>query len=1063
MNESSKKESFPSRFMRDLRPEYYSDSEARESYVLDRSTFEYHLDTITQRNETHDFEVFCRKLCERTICPNLRPQTGPEGGGDGKADSETLPVADELSSLFYIGSPNAGRERWAFAFSAKKRWKEKVRGDVEGIVTTNRGYQRIICLTSRFARAKDRAGIEDELSRQFGIPVTVHDRSWIVEQIIDSNRKDLAFNYLHVGHSTTDHGHLGPADYSRSKQLEDVERAIADPSNFAGMERQLVTEALVAVNLSRKLERPRSETEGRLARAIRLAEEHGSFRQKLEAHYEALWTAFWWFDDIPLLNSSYDDFEALAINSDHARNLEFLSNLIQLLFSSVIHGHMTADECQLEVRAEKLANRLKEIADDTERPNNSLEARTSLLLLRLSQAFLAQDHDGIAVLWPQFSDVLEQAKTLGEFSAQRLLGLIDVFGHIAGNDRAYTALVEKASAFVAERTSEGEGALILLKRAEQLGFEDNFEMIRLLGRATHQLTKKEYADHLISASQLLAMAYRSAGLYWAARAICVFAMASIVIESDEESELRIDMIPTLKLFAWLSLQLRHLPDFLNAIQVLNGILLSLPLTEESKEKLQGDIQELDMAQASRLVNSNAVELSRLEGLPDLLEGLGLIHSRTALLYALGHEAVLRKDGSIPEGETSEKVAELYTILASQPVSDDIWGSLVLNDEASQRFGTIVLGIEIEVRSAGTETSILVAEAVLGAIEAHFATVAELEVRPHAERLLIEIVEDAHEAEPQFSFEPENVTATFLWPMGKSPASYDFQSVSQRAFSKVAGLSMAGLCIIKDARTTLVRLYEDEAVMRRVALITVLANSYHRVFGRYVSRLNDWAEVVRTRYPLLPERPSILRQKLERRADEDADGEAATGHRDMRIRSVINTHLWAKAGWQGVAYASTTYRTPPIMALLFTNKDAAEKIFDQWRDRIGSVDRERAIYVAVIQDVDDSHLAYYTVMITSRPPNQDMPGKAIMVASRSMTMTPENDTNLRWFLSEYRRVGAYTLLPATVNESGMPEFLFKHSLLKTDLSVKSAKEVDQTDVEWVTLRLHTRYQNDGCVQ
>jgi hypothetical protein len=93
----------PSDFMRELRPEYFSDTQKRAAYVLSASALEYHLETITSRNQTHDFEIFCRKLCERAICPNLRPQTGPEGGGDSKADTETYPVADEISRLTYEG------------------------------------------------------------------------------------------------------------------------------------------------------------------------------------------------------------------------------------------------------------------------------------------------------------------------------------------------------------------------------------------------------------------------------------------------------------------------------------------------------------------------------------------------------------------------------------------------------------------------------------------------------------------------------------------------------------------------------------------------------------------------------------------------------------------------------------------------------------------------------------------------------------------------------------------------------------------------------------------------
>src|SRR5581483_2566216 len=174
----------PSQFMRGLRPEHYSDTTDRVAYTLDASVFEYHLSSITQRNQTHDFEVFCRKLCERTICPHLRAQSGPEGGGDSKADTESFPVAEEIAAITYVGEPNAGNERWAFAFSAKEKWADKVRLDVKGIAETKRSYNRIIFVTNQAARSKDRARIEDELTRVYGVPVTIHDRAWIMDQVI---------------------------------------------------------------------------------------------------------------------------------------------------------------------------------------------------------------------------------------------------------------------------------------------------------------------------------------------------------------------------------------------------------------------------------------------------------------------------------------------------------------------------------------------------------------------------------------------------------------------------------------------------------------------------------------------------------------------------------------------------------------------------------------------------------------------------------------------------------------------------------------------------------------
>ncbi len=71
-----------------------------------------------------------------------------------------------------------------------------VRSDVNGIVATDRGYAKIFFVTSRAAHAKDRARVEDELSRLYGVQVTIHDRAWIINEVIDKNRLDLAVNYL---------------------------------------------------------------------------------------------------------------------------------------------------------------------------------------------------------------------------------------------------------------------------------------------------------------------------------------------------------------------------------------------------------------------------------------------------------------------------------------------------------------------------------------------------------------------------------------------------------------------------------------------------------------------------------------------------------------------------------------------------------------------------------------------------------------------------------------------------------------------------------------------------
>jgi hypothetical protein len=76
-------------------------------------------------------------------------------GGDSKVDSETYPVADAVSLLWYEGvGREAASERWAFAISAKQKWRDKVRPDVKSIVGTQRGYALIYLSVANISKIK---------------------------------------------------------------------------------------------------------------------------------------------------------------------------------------------------------------------------------------------------------------------------------------------------------------------------------------------------------------------------------------------------------------------------------------------------------------------------------------------------------------------------------------------------------------------------------------------------------------------------------------------------------------------------------------------------------------------------------------------------------------------------------------------------------------------------------------------------------------------------------------------------------------------------------------------
>lgn len=1045
----------PSKFMRDLRPEYYSDTEDRVAYVLDAPAFEYHLESISKRNQTHEFEIFCRKLCERVICPNLRPQTGPEGGGDSKADTESYPVADEIAALTYVGEANEGRERWAFAFSAKESWATKVRADVKGIVETGRDYKRIIFITSRFARAKDRARIEDQLSKQYGIPVTIHDRSWIVKEIIENDRKDIAFNYLRVGEAKSDPFRLGPKDYSRKQQIEDIERLIDDPEAFCSMERQRVTEALVAAKLSRNLELPRTETDGRFLRAIRLADADGTYRQQLEARYEHVWTSFWWFDDFQFLKDSYEPFETLALNSDHAINLEFLCNLLQLLVNSVIHGHMSRDECRLDERTSRLKLALEQIALKEDRPNNSLEAQTSLLIIRMNQVLLDKRDNEWTDIWHDFSEILESATGLGEFNADRLIDIVEIAGQIAGNDPAYNELIEKMAEFVSKRKSEAEGALMLLKRAQKLDFSDNLDMIRLLGKAAIGLIKKEYSDYLIEALQLMMLAYRSAGMLWAARATCIALSASLVIEGEKESQVPPSFVPTMKIWAWIAFELGHLPDFLLAIQLLNGSLVTLPLTEESEIAVKEDIRDLDLALGSLFLNLNETHLSKLEKLPDILDAMGLYMARSALLYALGYSDVLREDGSLPLTESDEEANRIFSMLASQPVAQSLHGSLIINEHAAQLLSTRILGLTIEINIEGSPQSILIAEAVLGSLEAFFVTAIANRAISHTEKLRINVLESDDISKPSFVINRMDMVGILTWPRTLSVTSYEKQDDVHTILNEVSGYVLISCCVAEDMESLLKSLYANDSVHHRMGMVTFATSSYHRVTSRNISQLEDWQEAVKRAYELRAVRPILAKIKLEGKnaRAEDSGPLEINDHRALSVRSVIDIHAWDQARWRGTGFAQFTPDSPPCIALLFEHEEGARKIFEHWQERFGKYDKNNEIYFSIIRQLPGHDKHHYSVIITSKLPEVEdsKPKQLIAMSSRSMVMEPDTDLNLERFLESYRQFRAFYLMPALLTNAGPSKLLFDFAILKKNLIVKLAADVGENDIESITLR------------
>lgn len=149
----------PSKYYRNIRPEYFSDSERVYEVKLPREHLAYELSRISTNQKQDAFETLCRRIAEKLITPNLIPQVGPTGGGDGKTDSETYAVSESIASRWFV--PENGwkkDENWALAISAKEDWKSKIKSDVEKIVATHKGYTKVFFITNQLISRKKEKG-----------------------------------------------------------------------------------------------------------------------------------------------------------------------------------------------------------------------------------------------------------------------------------------------------------------------------------------------------------------------------------------------------------------------------------------------------------------------------------------------------------------------------------------------------------------------------------------------------------------------------------------------------------------------------------------------------------------------------------------------------------------------------------------------------------------------------------------------------------------------------------------------------------------------------------------
>lgn len=1052
----------PREYYKSAHPASFSDSSPRETTELDRSLLEFQLSSLTSRSQEADFERFARRLCEKEVCPNLLPTTGPTGGGDSKADSETFPVADSLALTWYGGvAREASGERWAFAFSAKADWRPKVQSDVQKIAATARGYAKAFFVTNQSVPAKARAAVEDGLSKQYGIDVRILDRTWILDRVFSGRHENIAIDELKVAALTRSQVQTGPADAARLAELDATEARIVDAVSSGRLGPPLVDEALSAAGLCRSLEKPRIAVEGAYARADRLAMAHGTERQQVESAYQWAWTLFWWFEDVKAVISQYAVVEERAKDSRNTYDLERQMNLWTVLFTRVVPRGEAGRVNEAGGHTAVLEAALKRVEQEKDRPSASLQAESMLLQVELVKRLHA-DADPDTV-FERMRNVLERAEGLVGFPLDTLVKCLTVVGDRVEDSEAYDSLFQEMVEVQSRREGEVRAARLLLTRGEQLLEKRKLtRAIALVGQALGRLYKHETRKEIVYGLYLCGQAYERIGLVWAARGAYLSGASIAVNDFWKYGTVSVGFAACVNRLKWAEARLGRLPHLLEW----HGLDLAVRASRSGRDA-EAEAEEdagFDMVVAFLILKVPPERHAELGGLTSALDRLGLYLAASAALFLLGYPERLEeyaKDSDTDSDGLANEISSMDTDVA-------LGDSAALSGDGHAVLSTKILGCEVTVSAAPERPCIEVGEGILSTLESLLATIATeqgtafepeltIEITPgELSGAFVDVVEQERLGRPHFA-----IRCQTLEPRQVSPG--DHGRLQHEIFQACLHIFPHAIRF-RDPERDLTALFKEERVAERASAFTGSFVAVRNVLGDSPKfAVKDWADPDAPRLGMVrvePWTPAYAPAKGagdhgEWRELRAADEEAPPGlfdrsqlsHEDMAVLSPIRLRLWDRVQWCGTMFLTVpgSDAHPPALGIVFRNEQAGHDIFAAWRSELGEADEKGVLRLTIVRGIDRSHPYAYRVMVGGNPGMENDPTKVFTMVSRINRMDAATSLNLNRFLDSYDVHRRFWLMP-TFMEGNEPILEHEVGIEITSLNVRNAWEIGMNDID-----------------
>ncbi len=895
---------------------------------------------------------------------------------------------------------------------------------------------------------------QDEFIEKYKIDVIILNGKWIIEKIINNDLIDLVVYCLNMTNSYEKKQIvLGENDSKRTKRLMELENDINNRNRYSEYDFQLVEDALETAIISRMMEKPRDEVEGRFDRAFRFCKKTNIKKQWIKLHYQRAWTYLNWYNDYPCFIVEYKDFKHYISGTRNIYDVELYFNLYNLLKGISIIIDLSKYEIDLECEKFDLIILLDAFKNNIENPNSSLITKTYRTLIELIDS-LNKGTD-LGQYFKELSSTFDECKNSLYYPFESFKGIIEELGNNIGTQIEYDNLIDKIAFISEKRSSELSAGEVFVRRGGQKLKQGKFkDSIIYFGKAVLKLSKEESQNGMFLSLIGLGYAYSEMGLIWASNN-CFISAASISLKVwFNTGKITKRAIGCIEQIIRNELFIGRIPILLTWKAMHSALSKQIPESDLSPHELELSFNEIiDACLGTRLLNTDFKEIKKYIEMPDILSGCGLWMSRKVFLYILGYENVLineSKDDGFLQGND---IDEMFTKWAHQPFRKQIIYKTNFLNEHQNTFNSKILGCEIEIINKSTVEMILISETFLIFIEGFFATCLT-GICPKTEKIIIKILEN--ESNNSISF--------------KKNETYNGYDIKIKDFNMLKGNTKEIRKFIYEFTITLLvdnffinepldyieKMFKKEKLNERLALILNHRNFTLNILGnnpKFI--LGNWIQPgITKQYPLKRKQPLIFHSKEETNAGCDTAKPKLdkVRHDRRKIYSMINDELWNKAEWTGFGVVNHPHHGFGLV-LCFRSGDMGRKIFENWINEIGVDDKEEKIKITIIKGINQQNPHWYRVQISSNIDKQEVNKNDLgFIISRVHEMMPNDSTNLEYAIKTYNYLREYKIFPCRmINEGENAEPYFDKGIKKRELNIRHAWEIGENDMESVMIK------------